>query len=264
MKCKTIVCSSVGKKRKINQDNFFASGKINAKFKTFVMRTFKKVRTERTYAVCDGMGGEKYGEIAALICVKLLDKYIKKYKKLFEKFDEHVQCYITNANKALCKVVSENGKGRMGSTVAMLCIAPERASAILANVGDTKVLLYRNGELERISEDHNEAQSLVNMGMITEEEARTHKDKSKLTQHLGIFSNEIILEPYISDYIPIYAGDVFLICSDGLTDMLSYTEIKDILVSEKKLKKAVKRLIAKANERGGNDNITVVASAIIK
>ena len=263
MKVKVVVCSSVGKKRKINQDNFFAHGHMNLKFKPYVYHSLMKIRKERTYAICDGMGGEKNGEVASLVVVRLLNKYLKKYSNLFEKFDKHVNCFIDNANKAICKLIRDNDNERMGSTIAMLCVAPERESAIIANVGDTKVLLYRDNKIERISEDHNQAQSLVSMGLISEEEARVHKDKSKLTQHLGIFAEELVLEPFISDYIPIKSGDYFIICSDGLTDMLSYDEISSVVCEKLCTQKKVKKLISQANEKGGNDNITVIMLEVI-
>lgn len=263
MKVKVVVCSSVGKKRKVNQDNFFAHGHMNLKFKPYVYHSLMKIRTERTYAICDGMGGEKNGEIASLVVVRLLNKYLKKYPNFFEKFDKHVSCFIDNANKAICKLIRDNDNERMGSTIAMLCVAPERESAIIANVGDTKVLLYRDNKIERISEDHNQAQSLVNMGLISEEEARVHKDKSKLTQHLGIFAEELVLEPFISDYIPIKSGDYFIICSDGLTDMLSYDEISEIVGKRIKASKKTKELVSTANLKGGNDNITIILCEVV-
>ena len=264
MKVKTIVCSSIGKKRKVNQDNFYANRCMNSKFKPYILHSFLKIKREKTYAICDGMGGEKHGEIASMVTVRLIERYLKKYPYIFEKFDKHLECLVDNANRAICKLIKENDNERMGSTLALLCIAPERESAIVANIGDTKVLLFRDGKLERISEDHNQAQSLVNMGMITEEEARVHKEKSKLTQHLGIFPEELILEPFVSDYIDIKKGDCFIICSDGLTDMLSYDEILSIISKkELKTKKKAKELVSSANSKGGNDNITIIICEVI-
>ena len=174
-----------------------------------------------------------------------------------------MNAYVQSANNAICTFIQENNGERSGSTMALLCISPEKKEAVASNVGDSKVFLYRKSELKKISEDHNQAQTLVNLGMITEDEARTHKDKSKLTQHLGIFQDEMVLEPYITDNIIIEKDDLFMICSDGLTDMLSYDEIGNILNENISLKDKCKKLVEKANEKGGEDNITVVLAGLI-
>lgn len=201
--------------------------------------------------------------LASYISVKKLISYKERYSNLINRFDEHMNAYVQSANNAICTFIQENNGERSGSTMALLCISPEKKEAVASNVGDSKVFLYRKSELKKISEDHNQAQTLVNLGMITEDEARTHKDKSKLTQHLGIFQDEMVLEPYITDNIIIEKDDLFMICSDGLTDMLSYDEIGNILNDNISLKDKCKKLVEKANEKGGEDNITVVLAGLI-
>lgn len=263
MKCKTVICSSVGMKRKINQDNFYVNGIINKNQKKTVLKSFFSSNQEQVLCVCDGMGGEKYGEIASYIAVKKIINYKNKYSNLFTHFSEYVESYVQSANNALCAFINENNGERSGSTMALLCISPQQKEAVAANLGDSKVFLFRKKELRKVSEDHNQAQSLVNLGIISEDEARTHKDKSKLTQHLGIYSYEMILEPFISDNIIIEKNDLFMICSDGLTDMLSYEEISKILSEKIPPKKKCRKLVEKANEHGGDDNITVIISEIV-
>ena len=90
-----------------------------------------------------------------------------------------------------------------------------------------------------------------------------HKDKSKLTQHLGIFQEEMVLEPFITDNIILEKDDLFMICSDGLTDMLNYEQIAEILKSNASLKDKCKKLVGEANNKGGDDNITVVLAGLI-
>lgn len=99
--------------------------------------------------------------------------------------------------------------------------------------------------------------------MITEEEARTHKGKSKLTQHLGIHPEEMVIEPEISEEIPIQKGDVFLVCSDGLTDVMNYNEIIQVLSLKLSTKRKCKRIIQTSNDNGGVDNITAIICEII-
>lgn len=262
MKCKTVVCSSVGMKRDINQDNFYLNGFINEKQKKYVLKSQCPSKKEKILCICDGMGGEKYGEIASYIAVKKLKSYKERYSNLIERFEEHINAYVQSANNALCTFIKENNGERSGSTMALLCISPQKKEAVASNLGDSKVFLYRNNELKKVSEDHNKAQSLVNIGLITEDEARTHKDKSVLTQHLGIFQNEMVLEPFITDNIIVEKKDIFVLCSDGLTDMLGYEEIVNILKLNVSLKRRCKQLVKEANKLGGGDNITVILAEI--
>ncbi len=262
MKCKTVVCSSVGKKRKVNQDNFYVNGFINEEQKRYILKSYFSSKSEQILCICDGMGGEKHGEVASYIAVKKLISYKDRYSNLINRFDEHMNAYVQSSNNAICTFIQENNGERSGSTMALLCISPEKKEAVASNVGDSKVFLLRKNKLKRISEDHNQAQTLVNLGMITEDEARTHKDKSKLTQHLGVFQEEMVLEPFISDNIILEKDDLFMLCSDGLTDMLSYEEIGNILEADLHLKDRARKLVDRANESGGSDNITVILAEI--
>ncbi len=258
LKAKTVVCSSVGRKRKINQDNFWVNGFINEKGRKYVLKCFFKSCKEQIAMICDGMGGEQHGEIASYLASKKLESYKNRYSNLFNRFEEHVAAYTQSANKAICEYMSQHKIDRMGTTFALLCSNPETNEAICANIGDSKVFIMRKGILQKISTDHNQAQTLVNLGVISPEEALTHPDKSKLTQYLGIYPNELVIEPCVSDVVMLHRGDLFLLCSDGLTDMLTLEEITNILNNKKSLKKRAKQLIEKANENGGKDNITVV------
>lgn len=258
VKIRTVVASSIGNKRKINQDNFYVNGYINKKFRKNVLKAWAPSKKEQILSVCDGMGGENYGEIASLIAVKKLGKYCERYTNLLERFNEHADTYVQSANNAICSFITQNNGSVSGSTVALLCISPEKSEAVTANVGDTKVFFFSDGELKKMSVDHNMAQSLVNLGVISEEEARVHRDKSKLTQHLGIFPGEMKIEPAVSDNIMLKKGDLFLICSDGLTDMVDFDRIQECLMMKASLKKRCKVLIDEANKNGGKDNITVI------
>lgn len=263
MKIKTVVCTTVGMKRKNNQDNFFANGFMNKKGSKFLCKSFIASAKEQILCICDGMGGEKNGDTASFIAVESLKKYRKRYSDLFSRFDEHMYAYVQSANKNICTYIKNHGGERMGSTTVVLCISPKDNEAVVSNVGDSKAYLFRNGNLKKLSVDHNQAQSMVNIGIITEEEARTHKDKSKLTQHLGIFKNEMIIEPFLSDNIIVKKNDLFLLCSDGLTDMLDNKEIENILNQKNSAKRKAKQLIDSANQKGGNDNITVILALAV-
>ncbi len=262
MRIKTAVCSSIGKKRKINQDNFYMNGMLNEKTYSYLAESKLSSKKEQVLAVCDGMGGEKHGEVASYIAAKKLFDYTGKYSNLFNRFEEHAIKYTESANKAICEYILQHENERMGSTYALLCISPKVGEAVSANLGDSKIFYMHDKILKKISEDHNQAQTLVNMKMITEEEAREHPGKSKLTQHLGIFMEEMVLEPYISENILLSKGDIFIICSDGLTDMISDGDIIGILERRDSLIKRCKKLVKKAEENGGKDNITVILAEI--
>lgn len=263
MRIKTAVCTSVGMKRKSNQDNFYVNGFVNKNAEQFLLKNFLSSKKEQILCICDGMGGVKNGDIASFIAIESLDKYRKKYSNLFSRFDEHMNAYVQSANKNICTYIKNNGGERMGTTMVTICISPEEEEAVVTNVGDSKAYLYRNGVMKKLSEDHNQAQSMVNIGIITEEEARIHKDKSKLTQYLGIFQNEMLIEPFLSDYIMIRKSDMFLLCSDGLTDMLENKEIENILKQKNSVKYKAKKLIDTANQKGGKDNITVILAQAV-
>lgn len=258
MRIKTVVCTSVGMKRKSNQDNFWVNGVSNKKNLNFLFKSFIASKKEQILCICDGMGGEKNGDVASFIAVESLSKYKKRYSHLFSRFDEHMHSYMQNANNNICAYIKNNDGERMGSTVVVMCISPKDKEAVAANVGDSKAYFFRNGSLKKISEDHNQAQSMVSIGVISEEEARTHKDKSKLTQYLGIFREKMIIEPFLSDNIMIQPKDIFLLCSDGLTDMLDNNEIENILNQKGSVTRKTKLLVEAANGKGGKDNITVI------
>lgn len=263
MRIKTAVCSSVGVKRRINQDNFYVNGFTNANSKAYIMKTFWASSSEKTLCICDGMGGEECGEIASLLAVETLSTYIKKHGSLTDKFDRYIQAFTLSANRVLCDYMKSNGIDAMGSTYALMCVSPESGTAMAANVGDSKVYMYRDGFLSKLSVDHNEAQRLVELEMLSDEKALTHEKKSKLTQHLGIPPEEMLIEPTISECVSLHKGDIFLLCSDGLTDMLNFAEIVEILSRKNSVKAQCKALVDTANAHGGTDNTTVILCKVI-
>lgn len=258
MEIKSAVCSSVGRKMRINQDNFYIDGFINSKGRDYILRDFQNDGNELVAAICDGMGGEKHGEIAAMLAVESLKGCCKKYGNIYSNFVNISCCYAESANWSICKYMRENGEERMGSTVALLCVDRIKKEAIAANVGDSKVFLFRDNNLIKLSEDHNKAQTLVALGIITEDEARVHPDRSKLTQHLGIYPNECLIEPYISDTVILEDNDMLIICSDGVTELLSNNDMVKIIGQKKDVKAIAKDIIDTVNKNGGNDNSTVI------
>lgn len=242
--------TNVGRVRNNNEDNFY----VNGIYKTDTEQLNKAVQNTNSdksnlYAVCDGMGGEEFGEKASLIGVSTLAEYQGK------NFNDLLNDYVKKANKKICDLINENNGMRSGTTFAALNI--ENDTAIAYNVGDSRVYMLRQGQLKQLSVDHTRIQQMLNMGLITPEKAKIHKDRHVLTQHFGIFPDEMILSPHVSQKITLQHDDMFLLCSDGLTDMLSNEHIKQIMLEQKDVKKCVESLIDNALANGGKDNVTV-------
>ena len=242
----------IGLVRGNNEDNYFINGICKSDNKVTVEGyADKKVRDTYLYAVFDGMGGERFGENASMIASKSLIEFMTTDIR------KTVNDYIGKANKLICEEIIRNKGIRSGTTATILYIRDNKATSF--NIGDSRTYLFRRGDLYLLSEDHTEAQRLVKTGKLSEEKARQHKTRNKLTQHLGIFPNEMKLEPYISDEIKLKRNDILMVCSDGLTDMVCDDDIRDIMARDDLDASGItKELAATAQENGGRDNTTVI------
>lgn len=187
------------------------------------------------FAVFDGMGGEECGEMAAHIAAAKLSEYQFTDGSL----DELAQ-FCKGANDEICAYTDEHLLSSMGTTAAILLFAPDNIH--LCNIGDSKIFRFSDGVLEQISYDH---VSVAAFG-----------SKPPLTQNLGIKEEELIISPYLAlgEY---HSKDAYLICSDGLTDMVTNDEISHILSNTDK-DSAAASLMQKALDNGGKDNITLI------
>ena len=249
--------TNVGKVRGNNEDNYYVNGKYRENTDTLNEECEdSKQREAYVFSVCDGMGGEAYGELASLIAVKSLVKYADK------KVNECINDYVTYANKLICNEIENNDGARIGSTLALLYI--DETGAYGYNIGDSRIYLMRDGCFKQLSRDHTQAQSMVDMGLLKPEEMNSHKGKHKLTQHFGIFPDEIIIQPFESEVISVMENDIFILCSDGLTDMMDDDEIASVASENLSPKDMASKLVDIAVEKGGKDNTTVVVAKIDK
>lgn len=258
IKFSAAVCSDKGRIRNNNEDNFYFNGThLNPENRdNHNFFADNPSGSEIMYGVFDGMGGEALGEEASLITVQTIKKYHDKLKGGRIKDNKTaILKSISDANTKICNKIVESGERRIGTTFALLSISDDTAQVY--NVGDSRVYLYRNKKLTQISVDDTTAQRLVNMGVITKEKAKTHEDRHKLTQHLGIFADEMIVEPHISEKIRIEKGDKFILCSDGLTDMVENEEIQSVMQRSGDSRAAAQKLVETALKNGGRDNVTV-------
>lgn len=198
------------------------------------------------FGIFDGMGGEAAGEVASFTAAD----YVAQHKLTATIQDHMLSQYIQSINDA---VVGAKGQGRyntMGSTLAMLFF--EESGVWVANLGDSPIFMIRNGQIQKITVDHTDAEFLKKMGI---------QKKPSLSQYLGVEQREFTITPSIK-YQPIMYEDIFLICSDGLTDMLSEARIYEIL-SKHFIDEAIEVLVDEALKNGGKDNITIILCQII-
>src|SRR4051812_15970431 len=220
--------SDLGRQRQGNEDNFFVRAPL--------------------FVVADGMGGAQAGEVASEMAVKSFEPGLGDGSPA-----QSLVRVIEDANRRIHdRSRSDEQRAGMGTTVTAAYVA--ESEVVVAHVGDSRAYLLRGGDLIRLTKDHSLVGELVARGKLTEEQAEAHPQRSVITRALGP-------EPNVQvdvDVFPARAGDVFLLCSDGLTSMVNESKLKPILAGAKSLEQAGRTLIAAANEAGGRDNITVI------
>jgi len=248
--------SHVGLVRENNEDNFFLNGKILPEGETKMVVECDESSDEGLFAVCDGMGGGVHGEVASAIAVHILkDTYMKMHLQE-ESTDELMAGYTRDANERICDEIGKFSSRRMGTTFVVATVIED--TVCVYNLGDSRAYLKWGNNFTQVSQDHTQVRSLVNMGVITEESAKTHPGRHTLTQHLGIFPDEMEIVPYAAPSFKLLDGDTLLLCSDGLTDMLDASEIDAILGMDSGMREMAGELVNAALKNGGKDNITVI------
>lgn len=227
----------IGKCREINQDYIFVSEEPIGNLPNL-------------FLVADGMGGHKAGDLASEYTVAKVQEAVSKsmqtipYQILKGAFQYANQKLLEKAGE------SDSYKG-MGTTLVAATVKND--AVYVVNVGDSR--LYKIGDkIEQITEDHSLVEEMVRMGEISEEQARNHPDKNIITKAIGVSDT---VEPDYFD-TDLQKGECLLMCSDGLTNMVSDRQIKEIVELRTDLESCAKELIRAANQNGGRDNIAVV------
>ena len=221
--------TDTGRQRRENEDSAFARAPL--------------------FVIADGMGGAQAGEVASKIAVEVFEGGLPEQGTPEERLVESAQ----TANRRIYEISStEHERAGMGTTLTAVYV--DDSDIAVAHVGDSRAYLYRDGELARLTQDHTLVEELVRRGKLTEEQAAEHPQRSIITRALGI-DPDVDVDTWT---YPGRAGDVVLLCSDGLTSMINEQQITAILSDESDLDRAAERLIAAANDAGGRDNITVV------
>lgn len=206
------------------------------------------------FAVADGMGGAQAGEVAS----RLAAAAFREFHEADELApDERVRALVQEANRRIYdRASSDAGATGMGTTLTAALLAGEAVT--IGHVGDSRAYRLREGRLEQLTDDHSLVGDLMRSGRLTPEEAETHPQRSVITRALGT-DPEVDVDTTTIEASP---GDIFLLCSDGLTSMVGDDNILDLVAQAGSLEAAAKALVKAANKGGGEDNITVVLFAL--
>jgi len=235
------VKTDIGKVREINQDAYYISADEGPLF-----------------IVADGMGGHKAGEIASNMAVDIISSDLGKDMNFLELDDKEIQNRIKQsigkANQEIYKKsLEDEGFAGMGTTVTLIYIKGKKV--FIGHVGDSRAYLFRENTLAQLTEDHSLVEELIRNGSISREEAKLHPQRNIITRAVGTSPDieaDLIVKEKSKD-------DIFLLCTDGLTNMLEDEEIREHLLSKEDMQKVCENLVEFANNKGGYDNITVVA-----
>ncbi len=259
-----------GKKKSYNSNNFYLNSKyITEEFcSSQVLLTQKKDQKGlQLYAISEGQGADTYAEEASLIAVKNMFKFHGKKLQELAAMKEagkpttgmdmvgFVNTYIQSANHAVKTKAASLGDDQLRATLAMICVKGKRV--VTANLGNTRIYHFRNGLLQQISEDHTQAQKMVNLNLLTPERAAAHPKRHKLTQYLGIHNEENPLEPAVFE-MTAEADDVFLICSRAFCESIMPEDIQAILSRNHNVSDIIDKLMAEASENGFQEDTTLV------
>ena len=248
------VATNVGSVREVNEDNFYADRIGVRRLESSAENRLFKHSDRYVFAVCDGMGGEAFGDTASEIAVSALSEYAVRLKKTEpEGLPELVNEYASEANNRICKMVDDRKASLSGSTLAMVCTVGKLA--YIFNIGDSRVYYYCGGKLTQVTEDQTLAVKKLKANIYTEEEAKLSEDAHKLTSFLGVDSRGIGLKALRYEPVDLEKGLV-LICSDGLTDMCSDEEIAELLSRNDECSAGL--LADRACRNGGHDNVTCI------
>ena len=255
------VISHIGNVRTNNEDNFYFDGML---MQPDEVNEGCSIRVSRTadyhlFAICDGMGGLEGGERASYIGVSGMKELYRP--GLDTRFQEAVQEYAMKATDLILEDAANTGKGQKeGTTMVMLYMSGRKG--YVANIGDSRVYVIRQGRLAQISKDHSVVFQKMLRGELTREQARKHPQANAISHFMGM-AREKIHDDYVSyEEFDLVNGDRFLICSDGLSDLLSFERIEHILGSANTPIHVARKLVLDALEMGGKDNTTVIVGDI--
>lgn len=235
--------TDTGRIRSGNEDNFFAEAD----------------ERRGVFVVADGMGGHAAGEVASEMAVTIVSRNLLSLTSVKDEGAAGlVGKALQEANRAIFeRMLAESDKQGMGTTASVMVLSD--AGYLIGQIGDSRVYLYRDGALIQITKDHSYVQEQVDAGLLTPEQARYHPYSNVITRCVGA-SDEVEADIYFGEA---KVGDVFLLCSDGLTGMVDDRRLAQLLMARSGPGRIVDSLIAEANGRGGLDNITAIVIQVL-
>ncbi len=262
MKCHGLIISHGGNVRSNNEDNAYLNGFYRKNDNEYSWKYEIGFSETVISAVFDGMGGEAEGEVASRIAAETLDVIYDRYYagnddmgKEDILFPNIIDDYVSMSSR---RIAEYNLNNNMGTTFAALSFENDTFS--FYNIGDSRGYLFRSGELVQMTKDHNLVRRMLSEGILTKEQAERHPHRNALYQFLGMKEdNELVkTECYKEELVQSVAGDIYLLCTDGLTEMVPDKDICNILSKEHSLGTKAEKLINRAREAGGRDNITII------
>jgi len=240
----TVYCTDTGRIRKHNEDCIAGDEKLGLAI------------------LADGMGGYQAGEVASKIAVSTIMSYMKAPAKYNIERQTNHRCHsltvqleqaVLKANQVIYDTAEKNSAYQgMGTTVVATLFHQNCVS--IAHVGDSRLYRIRKNEFQQITKDHSVLQELIDCGFYTSEQARHSPNRNLVTRALGV-ANEVNVEIQEQSVL---SQDIYLLCSDGLNDMLEDCAIHEIIKHSKDLEHAANLLVSAANSKGGNDNISLI------
>lgn len=268
----TFGMSDTGKQRTTNEDRFVIAAPVNALWMEREGRHAAEIGYAEVdgdvFAVADGVGGYAGGGVAATLAVETMSRFLLSTLKWVSALGgpeaigadmlEQLRLIVRWADAAVCEEAARNAALRqMGTTLTM---AYRHGSFLyVAHAGDSRCYLLRNRILHRITRDHTVVDELVRHGLVRAEDASQHVARHVITNALGPLTQGLQVDVH---RVRLQAGDVVLLCTDGLTGVQSEREIASILLSSATPEKACERLIQGANDRGGPDNVTAIVAHV--
>ena len=215
------------------------------------------VAEQGLFAVADGMGGHNAGEVASAMALEYLRGVALSGVSSAEAFAQVVRDLNSTIFSAATSATDQRGMGTTLTAAALLAPTSDvdqPSQIVIANVGDSRTYLLRSEELRQLSVDHSYVQDLVTEGLLTIDEARTHPRRNIVTRALGIDA-QVSVDTWT---IPMFDGDRFMLCSDGLVDEVPQDEIIEMMQERSTPQLVAERLVTAAKRHGGRDNITVI------
>ena len=218
---------------------------------------YSVMQKEKVYVIADGVGGGNTGEIASRVAVEQIEKYIRQNPvwNAQEKYQviRYLQSCVESANTEIVNIAL-NHKENSGMATTLVVVHTIGNRAFICNAGDSRVYLRRGRLLEQLTEDHTYVNSLLKAGLITQEQADIDSRRNVITKALG--ADESIQPDYYQ--LKLEIGDILILCTDGLYNELSMDEMIKSIEDGKTMQDVCSKLVEKANNNGGNDNITVI------